>query len=94
MRGRSPTAEERRHMSWVANQGCYCCNKLGYDKWVEGTQIHHTDGKTKPYAHFKVIGLCDRHHSRYHNTGLHYNLTAWEKQWGKQEDIVMEIGRE
>jgi len=67
---------------------------MGVELWPEGTQVHHTEGKIKPNAHFKVIGLCDRHHSRYHKTGLHYNLTAWESMWGTQENIVEEIGRE
>ena len=81
-------------MAWVATQGCYCCNVLGYEKWVDGAQIHHATGKTKKNAHFNVIGLCDRHHSRYHKTGLHYNLTAWESEWGTQESIIEGIGRE
>lgn len=91
MKGRTPTAEEKRHMAKVAALGCWCCNQMGIENRPEDVGIHHIDGKTKPGAHFRVIPLCDGHHSRYKKTGLHYNPTSWEAQWGKQEAIVEEI---
>ena len=60
----------------------------------EDVGIHHVEGKTKPCAHFKVIPLCDGHHSRYKTTGLHYNPAAWESQWGVQEAIVADLRAE
>ena len=88
MKGRTPTADEKAHMNAVAAHGCYCCNKMGiFNDYI---LIHHVDGRTKPGAHFKVIGLCDPHHSPYHHEGLHNNKTRWEAKWGKQEDILLE----
>lgn len=92
MKGRTPTAEESRHMTWLVETfGCWCCSRMGIENRIEDVGIHHTEGKTKPGAHFKSIPLCDGHHSRYKPTGLHYNPTKWEEEWGKQEDIVAEI---
>ena len=88
MKGRSPTADEKRYMVWVASKGCYCCNILGIDNRLEDVGIHHINGKTKPDAHYQVIGLCDGHHSRYKRTGLHYNQARWEEEWGNHESIV------
>ena len=88
MKGRTPTAAESRHMAAVRELGCFCCGMMGIAPYPDGTLVHHTDGKTKPGAHFRVIPLCDNHHSRYKKTGLHYNLRAWEERWFKQEYIV------
>lgn len=56
MRGRAPTAEERRHMAAVAELGCVVCRReFGV---YSPAAIHHTDGKTKPGAHMRVLGLC------------------------------------
>ncbi len=94
MKGRTPTAEEKSYMSWVASKGCHCCNLLGIENRPEDVGIHHVIGKTKPDAHFHVIGLCDGHHSRYKKTGLHYNPTEWEAEWGVQEAIVADLRAE
>lgn len=94
MKGRNPTAEERRHLAWVCSLGCYCCGKMGVEPWPDGTLPHHVEGKTKPGAHFKVIPLCDAHHSRYKIGGFHNNPTDWQSVWGDQYEILAEIGRE
>ena len=73
--------------------GCWCCSKLGIENRREDVLPHHTDGKTKPYAHYKTIPLCDGHHSRYKVDGLHYNPTAWQEKWGSQEEILSEIAK-
>lgn len=64
---------------------------MGIENRIEDVLIHHCDGKTKPGAHFKVIPLCDGHHSRYTSTGLHSNLTRWQEEWGTQEEILEQI---
>ena len=91
MKGRTPTAAEKRYMDAVHDLGCYCCERLGVEPYPDGTLIHHVNGKTAPGAHYDVIPLCDIHHSRYSMIGLHYNPTAWEKEWGKQEAIVEKV---
>jgi len=91
VKGRSPTAAEKRHMTKVRELGCLACYNMGIETPVEYTCIHHTDGKTKPNAHFKVLPLCDLHHSRYHKTGLHNNLNRWEAEHGTQEDLLKQV---
>lgn len=88
MKGRNPTTEEKRHMDSVRALGCIACRNMGIETPEDYTCIHHVDGKTKPGAHKKVLGLCDHHHSRYHKTGLHYNLTRWEEHHGTQEELL------
>jgi len=56
MKGRTPTTAERRHMAAVAALGCVVCRReFGV---YSPAAIHHTDGKTKPGAHMKSLGLC------------------------------------
>lgn len=65
MKGRNPTAEEKRYMSAAAEMGCIIC-LLYLDVFTPGA-IHHIDGKTKPGAHSKAICLCDKHHQHRDN---------------------------
>ena len=91
MKGRNPTAAEKRHMAKVRALGCIACYNMGIETPEQFTCIHHIDGKTKPDAHFKVLPLCDHHHSRYHKTGLHNNMTRWEAEHGMQEDLLEQV---
>ena len=91
MKGRNPTAEEKRHMTAVRELGCIACRNKGIETPGEYTLIHHTDGKTKPNAHLKTLPLCDPHHSPYHKTGLHNNLTRWEAEHGTQEELLNQV---
>jgi len=91
VKGRNPTAEEKRHMAKVSSIGCIACLNMGYNTPPEYTLIHHCEGKTKPDAHFKVLPLCDRHHSRYYKTGLHYNKRQWEKEHGTERELMEQV---
>lgn len=91
MRGRNPTAEEKRYMAKVNQIGCIACLNMGIHTPPEYTCIHHIEGKTKPNAHFKVLPLCDGHHSRYLKTGFHYNPTRWQKEHGNQYDLLEQV---
>lgn len=91
MKGRTPTAAERRHMAMVRELGCIACRNAGINTPAEYTLIHHIDGKTKPDAHKKVLPLCHAHHDRYQVTGLHYNPTDWEAQHGTQEELLQQV---
>jgi len=93
MKGRTPTADEKRWMSKVRSLGCLACHNMGIETPEEYTLIHHVEGKTKPGAHFKVLPLCDGHHSRYTCTGLHNNPTRWQQTHGDQ-DILLEQVKE
>ena len=91
MKGRNPKADEKRHMDAVRLLGCIACKNQGIDTPPEYTCIHHTEGKTKPNAHFKVLPLCDAHHSRYHKTGFHYNPTEWQAIHGTQSELLQQV---
>lgn len=60
MRGRTPTAEEKRWMDDVQSLGCIVCWKE--NKIETPAEIHHIDGKTKVGAHLHVLPLCYFHH--------------------------------
>ena len=91
MKGRNPTAKEKAHMAKVRALGCIACMNVDIETPENFTCIHHIDGKTKPNAHFKVLPLCDGHHSRYKKTGLHYNLYQWEQVHGTQEELLSQV---
>jgi hypothetical protein len=78
-------------MTAVNSIGCIACLNMGYETPPDYTLIHHIDGKTKPKAHFKVLPLCDNHHSRYQKTGLHYNLTRWELEHGTEDELLAQV---
>jgi hypothetical protein len=62
MAGRTPTAAEQKFMNAVASLGCLACLKDGrVNPWIS---LHHIDGRTKPGAHFEVLGLCSPHHQQ------------------------------
>ncbi len=86
MKGRTPTAQEKKHMDLIASFGCFAC-------WFDGLishqiLLHHTDGRTKPNAHSKVIPLCGQHHDYGCKDSVHENQPAFEKKYGTQESIV------
>ena len=72
----------------VASRGCAACLIDGIvNTWVS---IHHTDGRTKPGAHYRVIALCAEHHQ----TGgewapaIHPYKAQFEAKYGKQEELL------
>lgn len=60
MKGRTPTAAERRHMDKVAKLPCVACYLYGKITYL--ISLHHTNGRTAPGAHFCVLPLCENHH--------------------------------
>jgi len=89
LKGRAPTADEKRWMNKVATYGCWCCRSMG----IMNTYIliHHVEGRTKPGAHFLTIPLCDRHHDYCSADGLHANIGAWRRKWGRERDVVKQL---
>ena len=87
MKGRAPTAEERRHLAAVAALGCCVCRReFGV---YSPAAIHHTDGKTKPGSHMKVLGLCGAHHQTGgRGVALHAGRVEWERLYGTQADLL------
>lgn len=90
MKGRKPTAEERRFHDRVASLGCIACFLDG--RYNPEVSIHHIEGRTKPGAHMKVLGLCAGHHQD--GTGIpgliavHPWKRRFEDKYGKQMEIL------
>ena len=87
MKGRTPTADERRHMAAVAELGCCVCHL----EWgvYSPAAIHHTEGKTKPGAHLRVLGLCGTHHQTGgYGVALHAGRVEWERLHGTQAELL------
>jgi hypothetical protein len=90
MKGRQPTAEEKRWMSDVASLGCVVCHREG--KGNTPAEIHHLDGKTKLGAHFHIIPLCYFHHRQGSDTKLftsrHPYKRRFEDRYGPELELM------
>ncbi|NCB85953.1 MAG: recombinase [Gammaproteobacteria bacterium] len=60
LKGRTPTAAERRVMDKISSLPCIACYVHGVTN--ENATIHHIDGRTADGAHAYVLSLCDCHH--------------------------------
>ena len=87
MKGRTPTAEERRHMAAVAELGCVVCRiHLGV---FSPACIHHTEGKTRPGAHLRVLPICGIHHTLGgHGVARHAGKAEWERRYGTEAELL------
>ena len=90
MKGRNPTATEKRLHNQLAALGCIACRLDGNHNPV--VSIHHIDGRTKPGAHSKVLPLCAGHHQD--GTGMpgliavHPWKARFEAAYGKQLELL------
>ena len=89
MKGRTPSAEERKWMSAASEFGCVVCKK--YMRIYSPAEIHHIDGKTKPLAHLNSIGLCYSHHRAGEDnerfTSRHPSKAKFVERYGKEQDL-------
>lgn len=60
LKGRTPTAAERRMMDKIGSLPCIACYVHGVTN--ENATIHHISGRTTDGAHAYVLSLCDCHH--------------------------------
>lgn len=93
MKGRPPTANEERFMSAIASLGCLACAKDGVENSL--ISIHHIDGRTKPGAHFLVLGLCAPHHQQddtdqMGRVSVHGRKAQFEARYGTQYELLAE----
>ena len=90
IKGRTPTAAEKRHMQAVADAGCVICEL--FHGVYSPAAIHHVDGKTKPDAHFKILGLCYLHHQGGNDcaeyVSRHPYKARFEKRYGTEEELM------
>ncbi len=88
----APTKAEKHYWNQVAELGCIACLQDGYRNPI--VSIHHCDGRTKPYAHLKVLGLCAGHHQRGANTNcptmlaIHGDKARFEAKYGTQAELM------
>ena len=69
IKGRNPTALEKILGNKIGDIGCICCiNKKWYtsdmaeQETTKFVSLHHVEGRTKEWAHAKVLPLCAYHH--------------------------------
>lgn len=90
MKGRNPSAAERRFHDRLASLGCIACRIDG--KHNPMVSIHHIDGRTKPGAHMRVLPLCAGHHQDgYGIPGLiavHPYKRRFEDRYGSQYELL------
>lgn len=91
MRGRSPTAEQKRFHDLLATEiGCIASHLDGFNDPV--VSIHHIDGRTKPWAHWLVLPLSAGNHQD--GTGapgriaVHPWKARFEARYGRQVDLL------
>lgn len=100
MKGRNPTADQRRYWDLLAERvGCIACHRdrAGYLR-NHHVSIHHVDGRTKPDAHWHVLPLCAGHHQDgYGAPGLiavHPYKARFEDRYGKQEALIRDCAEQ
>ena len=87
---KSVTADEKKHLSRVADLGCAVCRRMGFP----GTpaEIHHKragTGAGRRSSHWDVMPLCLEHHRG--NTGVHgLGTKRFPKRWGFTEDDLID----
>lgn len=91
MKGRIPTAEEKRLHDRMASIGCIACRLDGIGNSL--VSIHHIDGRTKPDAHKKVLPLCGPHHQQDDTDpagriAVHPYKARFEAKYGRQLDLL------
>lgn len=86
-RQRAVTATEKLHWDRLASLGCIACRIEG--KLNRHLSIHHTDGRTKPGCHQKVLPLCGPHHQ---DDGTALAIHPWkarfEARYGSQQQLM------
>lgn len=93
MKGRTPTADEKRFMDAITTLGCIACAKDGIAN--SHISIHHIAGRTAPGAHFLVLPLCEFHHQQDDTDPLgrisvHGNKVRFEARYGTQMELLAE----
>lgn len=90
LKGRKPTKEEKQYMDDVVQMGCIICKM--FEGVYSPAEIHHTDGKTKPEAHFKTLGLCFNHHrAKMDNkdfTSRHDFKARFEERYKPESELI------
>lgn len=105
-KGRSPTALEKILGNKIGDIGCICClNKKWYttgmqeQESIKFVSLHHVEGRTKEWAHAKVLPLCAYHHDTPAPSHAPDELTPIhrgnKKEWialnGTEEELLNQV---
>jgi hypothetical protein len=93
LKGRPPTADEKRFMDRMGKLPCIACRKDGWTNHV--ISLHHIDGRTKPGAHFLVLPLCGPHHQPddtdpRQRISLHGRKATFQARYGTERELLAE----
>lgn len=106
LKGRSPTSLEKYLGNRIGDIGCICCLNKGWytsdmqeQETTKFVSLHHVDGRTKEWAHAKVLPLCAYHHDTPAPTEAPVDLTPihrgnkneWIKLNGTEEELLKQI---
>ena len=106
LKGRNPTALEKVLANKIGDIGCICClNKKWYTSDMaeqESTKfvsLHHVEGRTKEWAHAKVLPLCAHHHDTpapshapEELTPIHRgNKKEWVELNGTEDELLKQV---
>ena len=106
LKGRNPTALEKILGNKIGDIGCICClNKKWYttdmaeQESTKFVSLHHVEGRTKEWAHAKVLPLCAYHHDTpapshapEELTPIHRgNKKEWVELNGSEEELLKQV---
>lgn len=94
LKGRAPTAEERRFMDLAGSVPCLACSKDGREN--HAISLHHISGRTAPGAHLLVLPLCPAHHQQDDSDPLgrisvHGAKKSFVDRYGSEMDLLAEL---
>lgn len=106
LKGRNPSALEKILANKIGDIGCICClNKKWYtsdmaeQETTKFVSLHHVEGRTKEWAHAKVLPLCVYHHDTPAPSHAPEELTPIhrgnKKEWvtfnGTEEELLKQV---
>ena len=106
LKGRNPNVLEKILANKIGDIGCICClNKKWYtsdmaeQESIKFISLHHIEGRTKDWAHAKVLPLCAYHHDTPAPNHAPQELTPLhrgnKKEWiafnGTEEELLKQV---
>lgn len=86
------SAADKRYFKKVVELCCIACRQIGYDD--SPAEIHHcrfNGGTGLKGSNREVIPLCAQHHRLGgHGIAIHSGQVAFEKKYGREENLLKE----
>ena len=100
MKGRTPTASEKKWLDAICRIGCIVCYNQGtYTPFVTP---HHIHGRSGAGAHFDTLPLCGPHHqvasptgewATRHGPGRRAGKVAFAEAYGTERELLDQVRR-